>query len=179
MWLTIACACLVANGCGGSPSSPSGDPGASVHADITTVNVFNGNCLADLMNCTGEIAPVNGTRYNAPVGSLVTVRGCVSHPGLATRDLYIDVYQAGFGAVVASTSTPSLGYREESTPSPICVGVVFRPPTCVTGFSTSGGGILGSAITIREYRRGKIEDPLWVSANGKLDLLNPTSPACP
>ena len=169
--------CLAAFGCGDSPTSPSRDPGDRIHGEIASINVFQGNCVGDLANCSGEI-PSAGGRYIAPPGSVATLRVCVNHPRLATRDLYARLPDVGFGGgtVVAVTAAPQLGYRENVTPSPICVGVVVRPPACFG--RTENGVTRGLRVFFEEYRWEKVEDPLWESGTLDIDIATPTSRQC-
>jgi hypothetical protein len=144
---------VLVTGCG-SPSGPS-DPGSGVHAEFVSHTVFLGNCLADLANCVGEISPAGdvfgGSRYNVPIGDLVTVRACINHPKLPSRDLYIDMTRRP-SSVAGTQSTVQ---PEENTPSPICVGAVYQ---AALGTACVGNG----GISIREYRRNKEEDALFI-----------------
>jgi len=124
LWLGSGC------GSGSSPSAPS-DPGRSVRAELMSQTVFLGDCLANLTACTGEVTPVmvdnRYARYNLPAGAVGTIRWCVSHPRVPNRVL-----------TISSPNGVSTNYQEDTTPTPICVGMV-RPSVC-----------LGSGIIVTE-----------------------------
>ena len=131
VFIVLTCLCL-GSGCGSgsSPSAPS-DPGRSVRAELISQTVFLGDCLANLTACTGEVTPVmvdnRYARYNLPVSAVGTIRWCVSHPRVPNRVLRI-----------TSPNGVSTDYPEDTTPTPVCVGMV-RSNVC-----------LGSGITVTE-----------------------------
>jgi hypothetical protein len=87
------------------------------------------------------------------------------------RDLYIDMFRRPSSVA----GTQSNVHREEDTPSPICVGVVYQ---AALGTACVGNG----GISAREYRRNRVEDALWIcgvdAGNGYISCGAPEQNIC-
>ena len=154
LWLGAGCSS------DSSPSAPT-DPGRSVRAELMSQAVFVGDCSANLTACTGEVTPVmvddRYPRYNLPAGAVGTIRWCVSHPRVPNRVLTI--------------SSPSgvTDYQEDTTPTPICVGMV-RSSVCLGSGLTVTEDLLVEDEDARDARDDRGEIPLTQFRTGPIHL---------
>jgi hypothetical protein len=157
-WLVLAPLVAAAASCGGNKSMAptTNDPGPGVQATVASMNVYTGNCVANLASCAGEIKPTSGVVYVVPPGVVNTIKWCINHPGLSNRSL-----------ILAGADPDLQQFPEGTTPSPVCVAKVNLSPICWQG---------GLRVVEHDNSSGNV--PVQFST-GNLIFANTPNPNCP